>query len=249
MNPFYKNPPQNSVGIVIPMRDNLKFFKLAFHSVLSFTEHPYMLTIIDNMSSFTTKKYLRATQKNHNANVLSYQEDFNFAAQVNQGLRYMFSFPQVEYGIVLHSDVVVSQRWVSGLLNVMSLDDSFGVIGPISNTSPDEQKQWVKGGAYAPVKSGLSSFCMMFKKEVFQILKGFDEGYVGGGYEDLDFCRRAEKFGWKCAATGDVYVHHFGGATRALEPRSGEAMKANKKRFEIKFPTEEIEQCKMSQTA
>jgi len=234
MNPYKTNPPEGSVGIVIPMRDNLKFFKLAFHSVLNFTDYPYMLTIIDNMSQFTTKTYLRSIQKNHQINILSYQSDFNFAAECNLGLKYLFANPQVKYGLILNSDVVVEPQWLSRMIQVLTSSDKCGIVGPVSNVAiPAQERRRFMSVAVTPYVSG---FCMAFRRDVFERLGGFDENYIGGCYEDRDFCYRAAKEGWKSVVAGPVYIHHFWKITRGQDPKADAQAIANKERFNNKFP-------------
>ena len=234
MSLFKKDPPENAVGIVIPMRDNLKFFKLAFHSVLSFTEYPYMLTIIDNMGTFTTKTYLRSIQKNHPINVIPYQEEFNYAAEVNVGMRYMFSSPSVQYGVALNSDVVVEPHWLSNMIQLINADPKIGIVGPVTNIAIEPQERRKCSMVWRA--EHVSGFCMMFKRKVFESLEGFDEQYVGGCYEDQDFCIRATQDGWMSMVCGGVHVHHFWRATRGLDRNVDRNVQNNRDRFMQKFP-------------
>lgn len=105
--PVLTSPPDGTVGIVLPIRDNLKFFRLAFHSILDFSDYRYMLTIVDNMSGYETRAYLEGVRRNHRVNILQYQQDHAQGAEWNLGLRFMFAFAAVQYGVVLTPDVVV----------------------------------------------------------------------------------------------------------------------------------------------
>jgi len=234
ISPSKDSPPANSVGIVIPMRDNLKFFKLAFHSVLSFTDYPYMLTVVDNMSSMSTRTYLRSIQKNHPINVLHYQEDFNFSAEVNLGLRYLMSNPNIKYGLILNSDTVVEPGWLSTLVKIINSNDKWGILGPVTNIAIPAQEKPKNRDLY--VADYVSGFCMMFKRKVFEQLDGFDQDYAGGCYEDRDFCYRANKAGWRSLITGSVYVHHFWKATRRKDMLADKQVIVNRQRFFNKFP-------------
>jgi len=116
MKPWRESPPEDSVGIVLPVRDNLRFFKLAFHSIADFTDHPYMLTIVDNMSAMETVKYLRSLRVNHYINILQHQKDHNLASIWNLGIRFMFSYSTVSYGLVLTPNIVTEPFWLSNLV-------------------------------------------------------------------------------------------------------------------------------------
>lgn len=234
-NPYKTNVPDGAVGIVIPMKDNLKFFKLAFHSVLSFTDYPYMLTVVNNMSSFSTEKRLRSLSYNHNINILNYQNEFNYAAEINVGLRYMFANPAVKYGLALNSDVVVEPYWLSNMVRNLEKIQGAGIIGPMSNMAISEQMGLIRIRQLKEL-GYVSGFCMLFKRETFEAVGGFDEGYIGGCYEDRDFCYRALKRGWKTMLDCSTYIHHFWKVTRGQDQRTEAQTLENRNRFFKKFP-------------
>ena len=128
--PYRSNPPEGAVGLVIPMRDNLKFFKLTYHSILDFTDYRFMLTIVDNMSSFTTRQYLDSIRRNHNVNILQYQKDHSLTAEVDLAVRFMFSFSQVAYGCVVMPSVIVEPNWLSRLVNDLNASLSEKAVVP-----------------------------------------------------------------------------------------------------------------------
>jgi GT2 family glycosyltransferase len=232
--PFRGNPPDDTVGIVIPLKDNLKFFKLAFHSVLSFTDHPYMLTVVDNMSSMSTRTYLESIRKNHPINVIRYQKEFNFSAEINSGMNYMFKNSGVKYGLALNSDVVVEPGWLSNMVQMINGNPKWGISGPVSNIAINSQEG--RKGRDIIATDYVSGFCMLFKREVYETLNGFDENYHGGCYEDRDFCYRASNLGWRSIVDTSVYIHHFWKATRRSDPRSETQVVENRNRFFSKFP-------------
>lgn len=137
--PFRTNPPEGTVGLVIPMRDNLKFFKLAYHSVLDFTDHRYMLTIVDNMSQFTTRQYLDSLRRNHQVNILSYQKDHDLTAEIDLAMRFMFSFSQVKYGCVVLPYTVVEPNWLSRMVRALNAT-SYDALTPIFHPNGTEDK-------------------------------------------------------------------------------------------------------------
>jgi len=186
IQPLLKDFPENSVAIVMSVRDNLKFFKLAFHSIMSFTSHPFHFVIIDNLGSFPTKNYLKRLQKNHPIHVIQYPNEFNFAAQLNLGFNYSFTFSQIKYGLAIHSDAVVEPNWINKLLHALARESAGGCVGPET------------GDHY-----------LLFKREVFHKLSGFDEKYGGHSLVLRDFAARSEREGWKLITDTDTDIHHF----------------------------------------
>ena len=175
----------------MPIRDDLKFFKLAFYSILSFTDYPYMLTIVDNMSGYSTRQYLETIRRNHQVNILQYQEPHSSAAEWNLGLKFMFSRSAVRYGVVLTPDIVVEPNWLSKLVNGIELACS--IISPRTNTDESEPR----------------AFCTAFQRSAYERIGGFDELFHEAGPTMVDFGDRARKAGFLSFNAPGVYVHHF----------------------------------------
>lgn len=201
-------PPDGTVAIIVPVRNGLKFFKLCFHSLLSFTDKPFSLHVVDHLGDLSTKKYFRAMHANHQVYVHRYDEEFNFSAQVNVGLRAAFKFPQVKYGLILNADSVVEPFWLSKMLSVLTAHERIGIVGPLSNNAIPEQTDREKLQKVAGSQR-VSGFCMLFRRDVYEQNDGFDEEFVGGGFEDWDFCERARRKGWHVAIDGWTHIHHF----------------------------------------
>lgn len=214
--PFLSNPPDGSVGVALPMRDNLKFFKLAFHSILDFTDSKFIMAIVDNMSGAKVSGYLEGLRRNHNVNVLKYQKDHNLAAEANLAFRFMFSFENVKYGALVTPDIVVEPDWMRKLMITLMYNERIGIVGPATSFGPVQQ-QLERGETLIPTSS-VGSFCMMFKRKTFEDINGFDEIYMDHGYEDSDFCYRAEKAGWGIAINPSVFVHRFSKSGMSPDP-------------------------------
>lgn len=203
-----EQPLPETVAIVVPVRNGLKFFKLCFHSLLSFTDKPYMLHVVDHWGDLTTKKYFRAMHSNHQVYLHRFNEEFNFSAEVNLGLKAAFKFQQVKYGLILNADTVVEPFWLSKMISVMESHERIGIVGPLSNHAMHEQNDREKLHTVTGSQR-VSGFCMLFRREVYEQNEGFDEKFTGGGFEDWDFCERARRKGWHIAIDGFTHIHHF----------------------------------------
>jgi GT2 family glycosyltransferase len=218
----------------MPVRDGIKFMKLSIYSVLYFTAHPYMLTVVDNLSGLKTKQFLRSFEQNHDVEVLRYDEPFNFAAQANLGLRSVFS-RGAAYGLVLNADTVVEPDWLGRLVETMMRYKEAAAVGPIAQVGNSEQMGERKDELLDVRR--LSGFCMMVRKSAFEQSGGFDESFLGGGFEDWDLSHRLLGLGWKLFVDRRVFVSHFHKGFRRL-PEHDEMMRANEKRFFEKHPEE-----------
>jgi GT2 family glycosyltransferase len=63
------------------------------------------------------------------------------------------------------------------------------------------QVQWVTGAAFA------------VRRQAWQDLGGFDESYLGGYFEDVDFCIRALLAGWEVWHRPNIRLYHHVGST------------------------------------
>lgn len=191
--PVISNPSYGTVGVVLPIRDNLKFFRLAFHSVLDFTDYRYMLTIVDNMNPFSVRQYLESIRRNHPINVLQYQQTHAQGAEWNLALKFMFAFINVQFGVILTPDVVVEPNWLSRLIKSLNQTPEMDIVIPRSNESPDA----------AP------GFCMAFKRVVYERVGGFDESFTESGATAANFIDRAKAAGFRPFWSTEAYIHHF----------------------------------------
>ncbi len=153
--PFRASPPEGAVGIALPIKDDLRFFKLCYHSLLAFTDYRHMLTIVDNMSGWQTRQYLESIRRNHHINVLQFQKDHNLAAEWNLALRFMFSFASVKYGVVLTPTVVLEPFWLSSMIRALNDDARIGEVIPNTDMKGED--------------------VLLIRREAFEKLGGFDE--------------------------------------------------------------------------
>jgi len=61
---------------------------------------------------------------------------------------------------------------------------------------------------------------MLIKRDVFDAIGLFDEGFSYGGCEDTDFLWRAQRAEITTGVTGSAFVHHFGMITQNAVKRT-----------------------------
>jgi GT2 family glycosyltransferase len=82
---------------------------------------------------------------------------------------------------------------------------------------------WVQGSA------------LMTRREVYAQIGGLDELYVMY-FEELDFCKRAKKSGWRVLYVGDAYItHHGGGSADQVQTQKHVHFQTSKLRYFRKF--------------
>jgi N-acetylglucosaminyl-diphospho-decaprenol L-rhamnosyltransferase len=63
----------------------------------------------------------------------------------------------------------------------------------------------------------VSGAAMLIRREVIEQVGGLDEGFAWG-YEDVDYCLRARRAGWRVHYVPDARVMHHWGGTQRLAP-------------------------------
>lgn len=76
----------------------------------------------------------------------------------------------------------------------------------------NEYKQYSVDSNKTEVVEAISGAAMMFRREIFDTIGGFDEDFFLYG-EDLDFCKRIYDKGWKTMYVHDAEIVHLGGAS------------------------------------
>ena len=74
--------------------------------------------------------------------------------------------------------------------------------------------------------STVTAACMLVRSEVFDALDGLDEGFTVA-FNDVDFCLRARRAGWRVVWTPYAQLYHYESKSRGIDEKD----KAKKDRF------------------
>lgn len=218
---------KQKVSIVVPLYNSLKYTKEFVNSFFSnlHNEYDFELILIDNFSQDGTRKYLNQLKQNYEDIIVIYNEkNHGFPKAVNQGILKSSG----SYVLIANNDIIVTQNWLSRMLDVAESDERIGIVGPISNEVSGVQRD--KEASYktidemhryaAKVREKNNSkilhfprvafLCTLIKKEVIDKIGGLDERFSPGNFEDDDFCLRAQLAGFKTVIANDVFIHHYG---------------------------------------
>lgn len=207
-------------------------------------EHPIELLVVDNGSTDGSREWLAAQ-----ADVLLIANDANRGAPAarNQGI----ARARGEHVVFLDNDVVVTERWLSGLLFHADVDARAACIGPVTDRAAHGQAIEYAGGdagldlfakgralshrrQFRPA-SLLSSFCLLVKRSVLDAIGGFDPAFSPWGFEDDDFTLRAALEGRHNRVALDVFVQHKAYRTVAKAERHAALLERNWERFRAKW--------------
>lgn len=142
--------------------------------------------------------------------------------------------------LLLNSDTKVTAGFVEEMLAVLYSDDRVGVVSPRSNNATlatiplraasqkgIEQEQsyslWrsIKGSLSRSVEVPVAhGFCMLIRRGCIEQFGLFDPLFGKGYGEEVDFCQRIRRGGYRCMLANHAYVFHQEAKSFSLETKA-----------------------------
>ncbi len=165
-----------------------------------------------------------------------------FSKANNQGLE----IARGEYLFFLNNDTTVTKNWLTKLVKEIESDPKIGMVGP--NLPPFDNPKLVYGGGYVD-DSGIARHnynkdkdvgqiggaALLFKRELYNKIGGFDEGFSPIYFEETDFCERAHRAGYRVVFVPESTVIHFEGGIIEKQPTKWQYVTMNKNRLRYMF--------------
>jgi GT2 family glycosyltransferase len=240
-------------SIVILTYNGLEHTKACLDSIERNTPEAHEIILIDNNSADDTVAFLREYRRLYaNVRVVENKENMGFGYGCNQGM----ALAHGDFVVLLNNDTVVSEGWLSGMLNVFGMHPECGLVGPMSNYVAGQQMipqdfpgktlddltefsdQWQKKfSGQTSVVPVLIGFCLAISYDVIRKIGGLDTQFFPGNYEDFDYCYRAVGAGFECRIAREVFVYHVGHVAFDSDENIDaiETLKINRDRFISKW--------------
>ena len=215
------------IGVVIPTRDAVDLLRRSVACVeRESTAHDVRLVIVDNDSRDpATLDYLE-----HSGHlVVRAPGAFNFSRIVNIGVA---AAGPVDHVLLLNNDVVQARPGWLGALVEHSQRPAIGAVGGrllLEDGTPQHEGIWVWAHGGPADNLDLSSYfgmglvtrdvsavtgaCLMVKRSLWADMGGFDES-LGVALNDVDFCLRLLRAGYRNVYTPLAELTHLESATR-----------------------------------
>jgi len=221
-------------SIIILTYNQLEYTKACIDAIIKNTYNYYEIIVVDNASQDGTADWLKEHARRITKVILN-AENKGVPAGWNQGLE--AANPDSDYYMMLNNDVIVSDDWLSKLINCANINEQVGAVGPLTNKISGPQ---LDSFYYHNAKNlhtyfwRLVGFCLLIKADVVKKVGKFDGQFGRGNYEDDDYCLRMIEAGYKNMICGDCHVHHFG--SRSWQGNElNEQLQKNKKLFDAKW--------------
>ena len=228
--------------IIIPIWNEPERTQRCLESLLAGTEEQIRLLLIDNGSDRPTRDLLERfrSQSRFPVEILRNEINLGFIKAVNQGIQAARS-PWV---CLLNNDTVLTQGWLTEMLQVAGLDSRIGLINPTSNSlgfhaGPRPLQDYAAGlrsqsGKWTELSIALG-FCLLAQRSLFEKVGLLDESFGMGNFDDDDLSRRVKALGLLCVRACGAYVYHEEKVSFRNLPGWRKDFKKNQRRFEEKW--------------
>lgn len=206
---------------------------LAVRSVLASRVDPGDVIVADNAATGECAAVLASLAPR--VRVLELSSNRGFSGGINAGLRSALARGAARV-LIMNSDAVVAPDCLAKLDAALDAEPSAGIAAPVvlARSAPDEVA--TLGMRYDPrtgrmrhlgvgarldaleplpaiqVADAVSGCVMLVRREVFDAVGLFDEAYFFS-FEDLEFCLRARRAGFRSIVVGQARAWHEGGRT------------------------------------
>jgi glycosyltransferase involved in cell wall biosynthesis len=227
------------VSLIIPTRNGLKLLKQCVESILSKTTYSsYEILIVDNGSDdIATLNYLKKVTLNSKVRVIRDDQPFNYSALNNAAVK--LAHGEI-IGLVNNDIEVISPDWLSEMVS-HALRPNVGAVGAklfypndtvqhagvlldVTGVAAHAHKNLPKQGhGYFSRANLIQSFsavtaaCLVIKKSTYEFIGGLNEVDLKIAFNDVDFCIRLCKAGYKNIWTPYAELYHHESATRGYE--------------------------------
>ncbi len=211
--------------VIIPNYNGERVLQEALLAALAQSWRPLQVIVVDDASTDGSAALAEALPE---VEVIRRPENRGFAATVNAGLR----AARGRYVALLNSDTRAEPGWLETSIRALERHPDAGVVAAKVLTFDHPPRIWAVGigvtrggyvfnvgqgapergqfdaGRYVPGASGAAS---VWRREVFEIVGGFDE-VLAHYLEDADLSLRAQLEGVRCWYEPGAVVQHHGGA-------------------------------------
>jgi GT2 family glycosyltransferase len=207
---------QPRVSIIILNWNGLEDTVECLESLKKITYPNYEVIVVDNGSQGNDAQVLKETFGDY-IHPIQNDRNYGFAGGMNIGMKYAMDNSQPDCLLLLNNDVAVAPDFLDHLVEAAMADASIGIAGP-KVYYYDFPKRIQSAGSKVRMVRGLTfsigdkqidngqyekqqdvdymDACLLVKNEVVQKVGLFDEGYFCY-WEDVDYCIRAKKAGYR----------------------------------------------------
>lgn len=233
------------ITVIFPNYNGKEYSLLCLESLasLDYPNRQLEIIMVDNGSVDDSIKAV----KTHfpKVKIIPLNRNYGFAKAVNQGI----TKGRGNYFLIANNDIIFQKNYLKKLIRFMETHPKTGIIGGKILSTDRESKILFCGAKFNPWLGSLKPLlhpektqdsdwiqgcAMLVKKSVFEKIGLFDESFFFA-YEDLDFCQRAKKAGFRVIYFPKAVCWHKEGASIDREGLPKKAYEIYKSKFSYLF--------------
>ncbi|MGF0524371.1 glycosyltransferase [Agrobacterium pusense] len=228
------------ISIIIPSRDSYALINTVLKGLFEGTDYPKLdVVVIDNgtTDSRVLELYQRYREARSDFSVIITEEKFNFARAINRGMKNASG----EHVLILNNDIEITEaQWLKEMVSCLQFDAT-GIVGA-KLLYPNDKIQHagviVGFGGLAghwylnkPANYGgpmnrlhlrnsvtcVTGAAMLISGNCRRAIGDWDEANFAVAYNDVDYCIRAHKAGFRIVWTPFACLYHHESASRGSD--------------------------------
>jgi GT2 family glycosyltransferase len=225
-----RSPTLLLIDVIIPVFGGLAATRRCVESVLSARcDTPHEVIVINDRSPEPEiSAWLESLANARRITLARHARNLGFVATVNEGM----GMHRGRDVLLLNSDTEVADGWLDRIVACARRDERIGTVTPFSNNAticsypvfcannalPEGESTASLDRLFAHANARESvdiptavGFCMFISRRLLDAIGPFDAETFGQGYgEEVDFCMRAARAGFRNVLCADAFVFHEG---------------------------------------
>ena len=252
-----------NITIGMTSHNCLNASKMTMEALFTYTNGKFNFVVVDNASTDGSQEYFESFKKRTTSpyKFIPLDQNYGCARSFNEVFK---TSSEDDYVLLINNDIVVTPNWLLNLAKYMEAHPEVGICSPhpIDNhVNEDTKFRWFGYNKDSYDRAGMvdegwfnyaraiedgpdeeldgfhgSAFCVT--PECRRSVGFFDEQFLKGCYEDLDYNYRSIKAGFLSKVTSKSVIFHLGGTTQhhvtVNEGGSG-YREINRQKFERKW--------------
>ncbi len=235
------------VSVVIANWNTTKWLKDAFGSAIKQGDIKAEVIIVDNGSKDGAvgfmKRQARKFPKRVRGVILG--ENYGPGRAWNEGIK----LARTPYICILNSDAKLTKGSLKKMVDTLKADDRIGITGPMCNNI--SSAQGVSGPVdrdnfEIPAGHVMPFVCVVIPRRVIEEVGLLAERFTKGGHEDIEYCNRVRKAGYKTVVTGRAFCWHA--LSQSYKANEVNVNKTNREMAKLAGKDEPIHELKHKET-
>jgi GT2 family glycosyltransferase len=219
-NNIYIN--NQSIIVIIISYNKIDSVIKAIRSIIDYYNMHHFIIIDNSENSYFFENLKMNLNKIKALTLIKNPQNYGFAKAVNQGIEIAMKDNNCKYILLLNDDAYVDKDCISKLIDALEKDEKALLAGPTICYGKSPNTVWSAGGYFdnflsrirIPLKNKnitieeldkipiqevdfLTGCVLLIKREAIEKVGFFDEAFFFYS-EDLDYCFRVKKAGYKC---------------------------------------------------